>query len=84
MVSLVELLLEQEEIHWFQRSRSNWLQFGDRNTSFFHHYASARRKKNYIKKLLNDDNDWVEGTSALKPLILDYFSNLFFVGSSGY
>jgi hypothetical protein len=84
MASLVELLLEQEEMHWFQRSRSNWLQLGDRNTSFFHHYASARRRKNYIKKLLNDDNDWVEGTSALKPLILDYFSNLFFVGSSGY
>jgi hypothetical protein len=77
MASLVELLLEQEEIHWFQRSRSNWLQFGDRNTSFFHHCASARRKKNYIKKLLNVDNDWVEGTAALKPLVLDYFSNLF-------
>jgi hypothetical protein len=77
MASLVELLLEQEEIHWFQCSRSNWLQFGDRNTSFFHHCASARRKKNYIKKLLNVDNDWVEGTAALKPLVLDYFSNLF-------
>jgi hypothetical protein len=49
MASLVELLLEQEEIHWLQRSRANWLQFGDRNTSFFHNFASARRKKNFIK-----------------------------------
>jgi hypothetical protein len=27
----IERLLEQEEIHWAQRSRINWLQFGDKN-----------------------------------------------------
>jgi hypothetical protein len=48
---LIELLLEQEEVHWQQRSRVNWLQYGDRNTSFFHSFASARRKKSFIKKL---------------------------------
>jgi hypothetical protein len=73
---LIELLLEQEEVHWMQRSRTNWLQNGDRNTSFFHQFASARRKKNRILKLKHDDN-WVEGTSNLKPLILQYFANLF-------
>jgi hypothetical protein len=59
-----------------QRSRANWLQYGDRNTNFFHQYASARRKKNLIKKLKNN-NEWVEGTAALKPVILDYFANMF-------
>ena len=39
---LIEILLEQEEVHWLQRSRANWLQHGDRNTSFFHNFASAR------------------------------------------
>jgi hypothetical protein len=34
--ALIELLLEQEEIHWQQRSQVNSLQQGDRNTSFFH------------------------------------------------
>jgi hypothetical protein len=62
MALIIELLLEQEEIYWLQRSRANWLQQGDRNTSFFHNFASARRKKNFIKKLKNDSNDWVEGT----------------------
>jgi hypothetical protein len=57
-------------------SRTNWLQNGDRNTSFFHQFASARRKKNRITKLKHDDN-WVEGTSNLKPIILQYFANLF-------
>jgi hypothetical protein len=75
--NLIELLLEQDEIYWAQRSRANWLQFGDRNSSFFHSFASARRKKNYIKKLKNDNDVWVEGTENLKPLISDYFTNLF-------
>jgi hypothetical protein len=77
MAALVNLLLEQEETHWMQRSRANWLRQGDRNTTFFHNYASARRKKNYIKKLKNNDNTWVEGTEQLKPLIFNYFANLF-------
>jgi hypothetical protein len=33
--TLIELLLEQEEVHWAQRSRANWLMQGGRNTSFF-------------------------------------------------
>jgi hypothetical protein len=74
--ALIELLLEQDEVHWMQRSRANWLQHGDQNTTFFHQFASARRKKNLIKKLKHGE-DWVEGTSALKPIILEYFSGLF-------
>ena len=50
---------------------------GDRNTAFFHQFATARRKKNWIKKLKNPNNEWVEGPELLKPLILQYFSNLF-------
>jgi hypothetical protein len=77
MANLIELLLEQDEVYWAQRSRSNWLHQGDRNTTFFHNYASARRKKNFISRLKNENNEWVDGTDSLKPLILDYFSNLF-------
>jgi hypothetical protein len=51
MAELIDLLLEQEETHWMQRSRANWLKHGDRNTSFFHHYATTRRKFFFIKNL---------------------------------
>jgi hypothetical protein len=34
-------------------------------------------KKNMIKKFKDGENKWIEGTWQLKPLILDYFTNLF-------
>jgi hypothetical protein len=73
----IEKLLEQEEIHWAQRSRVNWLQFGDKNTSYFHNFANARRKRNKIKKLKDAQGNWLEGTAYLNPMISDHFSGLF-------
>jgi hypothetical protein len=37
----IEVPLEQEEVHYMQRSRANWLMHGDRNTTFFHNYAKG-------------------------------------------
>jgi hypothetical protein len=48
----IKLLHEREELHWVQRGRSNWLCHGDSNTIFFHHFASARKKKNTNKYLI--------------------------------
>lgn len=38
-------ILLQEEIYWFQKSRVQWLQFGDRNTKYFHSTTLIRRRK---------------------------------------
>ena len=59
---LIKFLLELEEIHVMQRSRAGWLKHGDRNTSFFQAFASARRKKNLIKKINDDQGNVMEGT----------------------
>ena len=40
--------LDREDDMWRQRSRINWFQNGDRNTSFFHPKASARQRKNFM------------------------------------
>jgi hypothetical protein len=73
----IEKLLEQEEIKWNQRARANWLQNGDRNTAYFHSFASARKKRNFIKKLRDANGNMVEGTENLNPLVSDYFTTLF-------
>jgi hypothetical protein len=41
----------QEEEYWRQKSRSLWLKSGDRNTSYFHKQAQARRGYNSISEI---------------------------------
>jgi hypothetical protein len=73
----MEVALEQEEVHYMQRSRANWLMHGDKNTAFFHNYAKARRKRNTILKLKDGNGEWIEGNDAMGTLIHEYFSSLF-------
>lgn len=41
-------LLKKWEIYWKQRSKQFWLKEEDLNTSFFHKYASQRRRTNSV------------------------------------
>ncbi|XP_071681445.1 uncharacterized protein [Lolium perenne] len=61
----IDELLEKEELHWRQRSRVNWLQAGDRNTSYFHRKATWRAKKNKIDKLKDDNGNEITKESDL-------------------
>jgi hypothetical protein len=45
----------QFEIFWHQRSRVNWISYGDRNTRFFHNAVTIRRRRNLIVSLQRDD-----------------------------
>ena len=73
----LELLLEHEEIVWVQRAMANWLKHGDRNTNFFHHYASSRRKKNLVRGLVDDQGVKHEDNDKMKEMVKEYFINLF-------
>jgi hypothetical protein len=66
--SLNEKLLEEEENRWSQRSLANWLQNGDKNTTYFHNFSTARRKRNFIKMLKNSEGNFVEGTDQLNQV----------------
>ncbi|GLT60154.1 hypothetical protein SLA2020_329350 [Shorea laevis] len=69
--------LQQEELLWFQKSRSKWVQFGDRNTRFFHSTTVIKRRKQRILALKRDDNTWCFEPNELRNLVVNFFKTLY-------
>lgn len=72
---------DQQNVYWKQRAHNTWLTKGDRNTGFFHAFASKRKRKNYVKKLRNEAGDVILG-EQLKSFIANQYQQLFLSGAS--
>jgi hypothetical protein len=70
-------LFEREEIMARQRSRVDWLREGDRNTTFFHARASARKKTNRIDILVREDGSKCEDQQGIKGMVHSFYEDLF-------
>ncbi|GMJ14221.1 hypothetical protein HRI_005091300 [Hibiscus trionum] len=77
----LNLEADKEELFWEQRARSNWLSHGDMNTSFFHKFASYRKRNNHIQGLLDDAGNWVTSEYGMLRLASSYFAQLFTTSS---
>lgn len=75
-------LLEKQEVYWHQRAKQFWLQSGDRNTRFFHNYATTRKVNNYIQGLKDQNGEWQERESKIQDIIVEYFEELFTTSSN--
>ncbi|KAA3485773.1 reverse transcriptase [Gossypium australe] len=69
--------IDKEEVYWEQRARVNWLQFGDKNTAYFHRSATTRHRANTISKLVLGDGIEVTDDAGLQEAAKDYFVSLF-------
>ena len=65
------------EIFWHQRSRVNWAQFGDRNTTFFHTTAVIRHRQNLIRAIQKEDGDWESSEKGIRQLFLSHFREIY-------
>lgn len=70
-------VLMQEEILWFQKARTKWLNDGDRNTTYYHLKTKIRRSRNRITSLKDEEDNWVEGRQEVGNLFNQYFQTLF-------
>ncbi|KAG7558925.1 Ribonuclease H-like superfamily [Arabidopsis thaliana x Arabidopsis arenosa] len=73
----LDLLLEQEETLWFQKSREKAIALGDRNTSFFHTSTVIRRRRNKIEMLKDGEGRWVSDKEELEKLAVEYYLKLY-------
>ncbi|KAJ1436344.1 Zinc finger, CCHC-type [Sesbania bispinosa] len=57
----IDMLRKQEDIYWAQRSRLKWLNYGDKNSKFFHASTIQRRDRNKLYRLKDSEGNWIEG-----------------------
>lgn len=73
----VEKLWEIEEKYWGQRSRLNWLKFGDQNSRFFHAVTAQRRQRNKVTRIRNGNGEWLEKVEEVGDCFKSFFAELF-------
>ena len=69
--------LRKEEEYWRLKSRSIWLQVGDRNTSFFHMKYRARLSHNHISEISSLDAQLFKGQFQIMQVAEIHFQGLF-------
>ena len=73
----LQLKMEQEDIKWRQRAKTDWLQFRDKNSKFFHACANQRRRSNRIQRIIDDQGLLQETQKEIGTAFTNYFSILF-------
>jgi hypothetical protein len=69
-------VLREEEIKWYQRSKSQFILEGGANTRYFQSVANGRHQKKLIHSLIQDEGT-IEGHKNLKLYITNYYKGLF-------
>jgi ribonuclease HI len=73
----IDSILEHEDVKWKQRAKQSWYNHGDRNTSFFHAWASHRRKVNKIEKIIDEDGREWKKQHEIGEAFANFFQQLF-------
>ncbi|OMO96071.1 reverse transcriptase [Corchorus capsularis] len=73
----LELLYEQEQIFWMQKSRTNWIIHGDINTKFYHTTTARRRLRNKITFVVDEQGYQCEETEQIESAFLNAYEDLF-------
>ncbi|PKI54066.1 hypothetical protein CRG98_025560 [Punica granatum] len=75
--SELEEIQVQEELFWYQKSRSTWVKVGDCNTKYFHARAVIRRKRLKVEALRGEDGAWVDDDACLSEIAVKHFLALY-------
>ncbi|KAH1108544.1 hypothetical protein J1N35_012312 [Gossypium stocksii] len=73
----LNLEIDKDEMYWEQRARANWLQLGDKNSSFFHKFVSVRKKINTISRLEGNEGEEIIREREIEDEATSFFQRLF-------
>eukprot|EP00253_Pinus_taeda_P022364 PITA_22364 len=66
----------EEEEYWRQKSRTLWLQSGDKNTSFFHKQAEARKNFKSVSEI-HHQNTVIKDFEGIKRAAYSFYHDLY-------
>lgn len=64
-------------MHWYQKARLDWIEYGDKNTTFFHLSTVLKQWKNKIVAIRGPEGELLRDKELVKERIVDYFALLF-------
>ncbi|KAK8570774.1 hypothetical protein V6N13_103178 [Hibiscus sabdariffa] len=73
----LEKLLDHDELLWRQKSRTDWILLGDRNTRYFHRRVVCRKQRNRISSLQLLNGEWCSDNDTLRTKAVKYYESLF-------
>lgn len=73
----LEAALDRKEMYQHQRSRVDWLKYGDWNSSFFHATVIQRRQRNQLTTLKTKAGIVLEMEEEINEHLATYFQTLF-------
>ncbi|CAL5404679.1 unnamed protein product [Camellia sinensis] len=76
----LEVSLAREEMFFHQRSRVNWLSYGDKNSAFFFATFIQQRQRNQLLRLQSEEGVWLDSDEEINQQLHGYFANLFSTG----
>lgn len=72
LIDLEGFLQEQSE-YWRQRGKAAWMKHGDKNTAYFHAWATTRKQVNKIKGLQDAAWVWSSRKADMEAAVDGYF-----------
>jgi hypothetical protein len=70
-------LLQAEEELWRLNNRATWILSGDKNTKYFHRFASFRRNKKQLWEVKDETDHFHSGQEDIKKEVVRHFNNFY-------
>ncbi|KAH0700920.1 hypothetical protein KY284_015135 [Solanum tuberosum] len=69
--------LKIEESILKQKTQLQWFKEGDPNTKYFHALMRGRRRRLFLHKIDNDNEEWIQGEEQIAQAACEYYQQIF-------
>ena len=66
------------------KSKLNWFVLGDENSGFFHRFVNAKKRKNLITELVDEQGVITKSFCDIERVILGFYEGLYKLGDIFY